>query len=243
VDVPEMGYLSTDKPPRGEIWINGPNVFSGYHKNEEATREALDEKGWLRTGDVGRWNPNGTLSVIDRKKNIFKLSQGEYIAAEKIESVYGKSDLVAQIWVYGNSFKSFCLAVVVPNAERIASICQEKGWWPTAKDATVVGNAKFIEDFNAVFTGSHAAELKQLVVASMRSQEGPLKGFEKVTDIIIESRIDGTLAGFTEANECLTPTFKIRRPYLLVRYMPTLKALYAKHDEPDKPDEKWPGEK
>jgi len=244
VDVPEMDYLSTDKPmARGEVWVHGPNVFAGYYKNEEGTREALDEKGWLRTGDVGRWNQNGTLSIIDRKKNIFKLSQGEYIAAEKIETVYGKSSIVGQIWVYGNSFKSFCLAVVVPAADVIANFCHEKGWWPSPKDATVPGTEKFCADFHTVCTGEHGEEIKAHVFAVMKEQEHALKGFEKVTDILIESRIDAQLAGFTEANECLTPTFKIRRPFLLARYMTQLKALYAKHDEADKPDEKWPGQK
>jgi len=157
--------------------------------------------------------------------------------------VYGRSPIVGQIWVYGNGYKSFCLAVVVPNAEALAAFCHEKGWWPSPKESTTFGTEKFCADFKTVLTGEHAVELKTHVLNVLREQESTLKGFEKVTDIIIEPDIDTTGAGFTERNECLTPTFKLRRPYLLQRYMTPLKALYGKHDEPDKPDEKWPGQK
>lgn len=82
-DVPEMGYLHTDTSHRGipcqgrgEVLVRGPNVFKGYYKDEKKTKETIDEEGWLHSGDIGLWTVEGTLKIIDRKKNLFKLSQG-----------------------------------------------------------------------------------------------------------------------------------------------------------------------
>ena len=73
-DLPELGYLSSDEPPRGEVQFSGQNIFDGYYKNPEKTKEAFSEDGWLCSGDVGVVLPNGAIKIIDRAKNIFKLS-------------------------------------------------------------------------------------------------------------------------------------------------------------------------
>ncbi len=103
VDVPEMEYYASDN--QGEICVKGTNVFLGYYKDPERTAETIDENGWHHTGDVGMWLPNGTLKIIDRRKHIFKLSQGEYIVPEKIENIYIRSQYVEQVFVYGESLK------------------------------------------------------------------------------------------------------------------------------------------
>ena len=121
-DVPEMGYHATDDPPRGEICFKGMNIFKGYFRNPEKTKECFDQEGWFCTGDVGTILPNGAIKIIDRAKNIFKLSQGEYIAPEKLENIYVQSEYIMQIFVHGDSLQTYLVAVVVIEPEKV------KGW-------------------------------------------------------------------------------------------------------------------
>ena len=115
-DLPEMDYRITDTPyPRGEVCMIGPSIFSGYYKRPDKTAECFDEEGWFQTGDVALVYPNGAVKIIDRSKNIFKLSQGEYIAPEKIENIFVLCPYVAQSFVYGNSLKNNVVAIVVPD--------------------------------------------------------------------------------------------------------------------------------
>ena len=121
-----MGYTHMDRDekgqhqPRGEVCFRGPGIFLGYYKDPEKTKEALDKDGWFHSGDVGAFVPgNGALKIIDRKKNIFKLQQGEYIVVEEIEFVYSKRPEVAEIFLHGDSNQSFCIAIIVPKQEVI----------------------------------------------------------------------------------------------------------------------------
>ena len=232
--VPEMGYLVTDNPPRGEIQCRGDGVFRGYYKNEEATRDTMEGE-WFATGDVGRLNPNGSICIIDRKKNIFKLSHGEYVAVEKVENVYKQCSLITQIWVYGNSFKSLLVAVVVPAAETIRKIAQEEGLW-TAKAS--FGTPEYCSEFKKAFE-TNRAKFTKMIFEDLQKFEGPLKGFEKVKAIYCEVNFDLLGNGFTVEDDTMTPTFKLRRPQLLKKYLEPVQAMYADLGEPAKAEERW----
>ena len=84
VDFADAEYFASSNPPQGEVWIRGPPVFQGYFENEEETKEALTKDGWFKTGDIGEFNKDGHLRIIDRKKNLVKTLNGEYIALEKV---------------------------------------------------------------------------------------------------------------------------------------------------------------
>jgi len=122
-DIPEMNYYASEG--KGEILVKGPCVTRGYYKDAEETEKMFDEDGWLLTGDVGAWTKEGTLQIIDRKKNLFKLAQGEFIAVEKLEIAYGQSLFVSQIFVYGDSSRAFLVAIVVPEKEYLEAWCQK----------------------------------------------------------------------------------------------------------------------
>ncbi|KAL6595600.1 hypothetical protein ACP70R_047940 [Stipagrostis hirtigluma subsp. patula] len=206
VDVPEMNYTSEDQPyPRGEICVRGPIIFRGYYKDEVQTREVIDEDGWLHTGDIGLWLPGGRLKIIDRKKNIFKLAQGEYIAPEKIENVYAKCKFIAQCFIYGDSFNSSLVAIIAVEPEVL------KAW--------AASEGIQYEDLRQLCADPRA---RAAVLAEMDSigKEAQLRGFEfaKAVTLVAEP--------FTLENGLLTPTFKVKRPQAKAYFAKEISDMY-----------------
>ncbi|HVR00468.1 MAG TPA: carboxylic acid reductase [Mycobacterium sp.] len=121
IDVPELGYFTTDKPhPRGELLVKSENSTPGYYKRPEVTAEAFDEDGYYRTGDVMAEIAPDHVVYVDRRKNVLKLANGEFVAVANLEAVFSAAPLVRQIFVYGNSERSYLLAVIVPTAEALS---------------------------------------------------------------------------------------------------------------------------
>jgi hypothetical protein len=101
VDFPEAGYFAANK--QGEVWIRGENVMKGYYDDPKQTSEAVTSDGWFKTGDIGEWDKNGHLKLIDRKKNLVKTRNGEYIAIEKVNRPIHSSLLNPDIGSYTNN--------------------------------------------------------------------------------------------------------------------------------------------
>jgi long-chain acyl-CoA synthetase len=127
VDFEDAGYFSTNKPPQGEIWIRGASVTSGYLNLEKETKESFTEDGWFKTGDIGEFDSAGQLRIIDRKKNLVKMQHGEYIALEKLESVYRSTPVVGNICVYADTTKSKPIAIVFPAEAALKNLAKENG--------------------------------------------------------------------------------------------------------------------
>jgi long-chain acyl-CoA synthetase len=193
--------------PRGEICFRGASVFPGYFKDPKNTAEALGADGWLRTGDIGVIRPDGSLKIIDRRKNMFKLAQGEYVAAEKVEMAYQEATSIAQCFLYGKSTETFAVAIVVPDPEHA------KLWWAEHKKTefpgleTVCADKQFIEHIKADMTA--------------REKEAKLNGFEKAKKLFV------TPEPFSVENNLLTPTFKLKRKDTREKYQKQIEEMYA----------------
>ncbi|KAJ7771702.1 hypothetical protein B0H16DRAFT_1514415 [Mycena metata] len=206
LDVPAMGYTSEDLPnPRGELCIRGPCCFEGYYKDEKNTKEAIDEEGWIHTGDVGEVDSVGRFKIIDRVKNIMKLAQGEYVALEKVENTYSTCPVVAQMYVHGDSLQSYLVGVVIPDPIQLANIVStldgKKALKAACSDPRVVK-----------------------VIFDQLTQEGRknnLKGFESLR------RIHVSLNMFSVDDNTMTPTMKVRRKDAYNKFKSELDALYA----------------
>jgi len=214
VDVPEMDYTAKDKDgtgtliPRGEICIRGPSIFPGYYKDEAKTRETIDKEGWLHTGDIGRINANGSLKIIDRKKNIFKLAIGEYIAPEKIENIYVTCPSVSEVFVYGDSLQHFLVGIIFPDKHAINKFASDLGisgpFEELVKNPKIV--AKVLEEITA------------------KGKASKLHSFEQVKKLYLESTSFGE-------RDLLTPAFKVKRHEAKKYYQDQLDAMYKEGDK------------
>lgn len=200
-----MDYLSTDQPyPRGEICFRGNTIMREYYKNPEKTAETIDADGWLHTGDIGLLDSANRLVIIDRLKNIFKLSQGEYIAPEKIEGVYQKHELVAQAFVYGDSMQSSLVGVIVPDKDSFPG-------WVTKHHAS---------ETNSPYT-SEVVKKEVLKALNAFGKQNDLKGFEQIRAIYLSEE------EFSVENDLLTPTFKLKREIAKKVYQTQIDEMYA----------------
>jgi long-chain acyl-CoA synthetase len=220
VSCPEMGYVVSSNPPRGEVCLRGPSIFVGYYKQDERTREVIDSDGWFHTGDIGAIDETGNLSIIDRKKNIFKLSHGEYVAVEKVENALLSDSYVSQIFVYGDSNQSVLVAIVVPNLQAVRALIARESH---KIDSLLIGPSGQASD-SAICENM---QVKAMILNHLtRTGQGKgLQGFELIKNIFLE------ISPFTIENDLLSSTLKLKRPNLKDRYAAVIADLYTEYHD------------
>jgi long-chain acyl-CoA synthetase len=195
---------SSSEAARGEILVRGPNVTAGYYKLEEENRKAFVD-GWFRTGDLGRVDSDGFLSITGRRKNLFKTSGGKYVSPEKLENLFQGHPYVSQLLVLGDSRK-FVAALIVPNLERLEAYARAQGVAFRNREELVAN--PLIQSF-----------MQQQVNEVTRS----LPPHEKIRQIGLLPK------EFTiEAGE-LSTTLKIKRRVVEERYRDLIEEIYSRH--------------
>ncbi len=197
-DVPELGYYITDKPyPRGELCVKTELSVPGYFKRPEATAALFDEDGYLRTGDIMEEREPDHLVYVDRRNDVLKLAQGEFVAAGALGNTFENgSKVIHQIYVYGNAARAYLLAVVVPNMEIVEGV---------------------------LGANPSDAELKALIRSELQqvAETESLRSFEVPRDFIVE------MEPFSHENGLLSSIHKRMRPNLQRRYGEALEQLYT----------------
>ncbi|TEA21110.1 Acyl-CoA synthetase FUM16 [Colletotrichum sidae] len=205
VSIPDLNYSTDTTPPQGEIWIKGLPVLKEYYKNPEETAKAITEDGWFKTGDIGEFDSVGHLKVIDRVKNLVKMQGGEYIALEKLESVYRSSPFVQNIMVYGDGEHSRAIAIVAPNEKVLSEEAQKLG----VDEHDMHTNPKVVD-----------AVLKDFISAGRKAG---LTGLEIVGGVVIADE------EWTPDSGLVTATQKLNRRVIKDRYKKQIEEAFPKN--------------
>lgn len=202
VDVPELGYFTTDKPyPRGELYVKTCKLFKGYYKRPDITAKVFSEDGFLKTGDIMEQRGPDHLVWVDRRGNVIKLSQAEFVAVGPLETTYlGNSSLIEQAFVYGSAYRSYLLAVVVPDLDVARAMLGVDE--PTDE------------------------QLREIVLSEFKkvARKAELKNFEIPRDVLIERE------PFSYENGLLSSARKPLRPNIQRKYVDRLEAMYEEMD-------------
>jgi len=206
----EGGYRTTDRPhPRGEVVIGGPSISSGYFMKEDKTKESFstDCNGikWWSSGDIGELLPDGSLKIVDRKKDLVKLSSGEYISLGKVEAHLKSAPVVDNICVYGTGKDNFLIAIVVPNVAVLKELGMKVG-----------------HQFDVFEKLCLDEQVKAAALEQMRSY-GEKSGLFKFE---IPKKIKLCHEVWTPDSGLVTAALKIRRKQIQDFYMKDIKDMY-----------------
>jgi long-chain acyl-CoA synthetase len=186
----------------GEILARGPNIMRGYWNNKEATEEVLDREGWLHTGDIGTFDPDGYLQITDRKKHLFVSSGGKNIAPAPIENLFLTSKYIEQFVLVGDR-RMYCTALIVPDFDSLKA-------YADANRIPYVSNEDLIE----------RPEITKLVNENIDALQKDLANFERVRKFALLAK------PFTIEEGEMTPSLKIRRKVVEERYASLIEKLY-----------------
>ncbi len=190
----------------GEILTRGPHVMKGYFNNESETAEVIDEEGWFHTGDIGIIDADGFIKITDRKKNIIVLSNGKNVAPQPIESALVQSPFISQIMVIGSERKNLA-ALIVPNFDAL------KAW---ASDSDTGGEID-TGDLSAML---QTREVQQHIQGEIRSRLTDFADFEQVRRFTLLDK------EFSQEEDEMTPTLKLKRNVIMERYADAIEGMY-----------------
>lgn len=223
----KVGWLSKMVPgvearraEDGEILVRGIGIIKEYYKNPQETKDSFTDDGWFKTGDIGEFDTEGFLRIIDRKKDIIVLDTGKNVAPAKIESMFTNSPVVDQVVVLGDNMK-FISALIVPTFDMIIYMLKEKG---IAVDETKLKYAEINGIHTCIEVGQDVVN-NFFVQGLIDDEVKRINEYLEDHEIIRAYRI--LLRRLSEEDGVLTPTMKIKRRVVIERYADMIQEMYS----------------